>query len=626
MIFDSYNGGAAILVENEGGSIFNLDKNTDYNAINEGAHKTVYEIEAELERLKSGKSTKFYDFFGNCFVLLNMPFLLINTFNLVITCMIMGLGAWGVHEAKNSSKKNQLDRMVKQCDSTIKSLEKSNDPNKKQKIAELNKLRSKITSEYVKVEKDSKNYKKDVDDELKAAKNISKKAHEAYMGYAIRSDSNYIYEAYYQDYIDNMISNEEALARQLNSIIPMNEAAYKNVRVMNEAKLGDNIKAKCNKFLDFIKNLIAKFMESISSVLLSYKDYLKKYEDIIKKKTPKSELKYSYNGDYKEGIRRCIDLQVPVFNYDDYHQALADKDEATVVNKIMEGKTGFTYDDGTDNLSTMFKSYFLALDKGESSGPFSDLNFTDMYNFCYNSEKIDNIVKKDQQHMETSTKEIVNAATTKINNAAAAKQQQQGVIASTVYTSYSSYVNEANPTPPTNNPSPTPQQTNTNNNQQQPKTTNLKINTDAVSQMSTYDNRDAVTKDDAEKAVEKVDTDTETENSINTMADEWMRICRVIFAAKITAVEQIAKDYMAIIREHVRSYTGKKDDVADTRKAQTATDYSRNNNNNNNQNNNNQNTMPNKKEKGTLNQQEIAEWRKAGKHTVTDNGVLYYIW
>ena len=549
MIFDSYNGGAAILVENEGGSIFNLDKNTDYNAINEGAHKTVYEIEAELERLKSGKSTKFYDFFGNCFALLNMPFLLINTFNLVITCMIMGFGAWGIHEAKNSSKKNQLDRMVKQCDSTIKSLEKSNDPNKKQKIAELNKLRSKITSEYVKVEKDSKNYKKDVDGELKAAKNISKKAHEAYMGYAIRSDSNYIYEAYYQDYIDNMISNEEALARQLNSIIPMNEAAYKNVRVMNEAKLGDNIKAKCNKFLDFIKNLIA-----------------------------------------------------------------------------MEGKTGFTYDDGTDNLSTMFKSYFLALDKGESSGPFSDLNFTDMYNFCYNSEKIDNIVKKDQQHMETSTKEIVNAATTKINNAAAAKQQQQGVTASTVYTSYSSYVNEANPTPPTNNPPPTPQQTNTNNNQQQPKTTNLKINTDAVSQMSTYDNRDAVTKDDAEKAVEKVDTDTETENSINTMADEWMRICRVIFAAKITAVEQIAKDYMAIIREHVRSYTGKKDDVADTRKAQTATDYSRNNNNNNNQNNNNQNTMPNKKKKGTLNQQEIAEWRKAGKHTVTDNGVLYYIW
>ena len=38
------------------------------------------------------------------------------------------------------------------------------------------------------------------------------------------------------------------------------------------------------------------------------------------------------------------------------------------------------------------------------------------------------------------------------------------------------------------------------------------------------------------------------------------------------------------------------------------------------------NTMPNKKEKGTLNQQEIAEWRKAGKHTVTDNGVLYCIW
>ena len=67
------------------------------------------------------------------------------------------------------------------------------------------------------------------------------------------------------------------------------------------------------------------------------------------------------------------------------------------------------------------------------------------------------------------------------------------------------------------------------------------------------------------------------ENKLNKMSDEWLRICRIIFAAKITAVENIAKDYMTIIRAHVRSYTGKKDDVIDNKTASKGTKYKKGN-------------------------------------------------
>ena len=66
----------------ERASIFNLDEGTVY--LTEGRQKSVYEIEAELERLKSGKSTKFYDFIANCIVLINAPLIIFDTFAFVV--------------------------------------------------------------------------------------------------------------------------------------------------------------------------------------------------------------------------------------------------------------------------------------------------------------------------------------------------------------------------------------------------------------------------------------------------------------------------------------------------------------------------------------------------------------
>lgn len=583
----------------ERASIFNLDEGTVY--LTEGRQKSVYEIEAELERLKSGKSTKFYDFIAGCIVLINAPLIIFDTFAIIITCAAMALELWPVAEGKKATKKRQLDSLAKQCESSIKAIEKSNDSNKKQKIAELNKLHIKISNEYVKLENKS-NVKESFEESMISNKEydeLNKKANKAYAGLTKSSMSNYIYEAYYQDYISNMITNEEKLARSLNSIIPMNESAYRNVRAITEAKAGDTVKAKCNKFMDFIKNLIAKFMESLNSILLDYKDYLKKYEDIIKKKTPKAGLTYSCSGDYKIAISRCINTEVPIFDYNAYGEALQDEEngEKNVVTKIMSGKTGFEYDEGGD-LSSMFKSYFLATDEGPKDGKLSELNFTDMYNFCYNSSKINDIVKKDERRLENSTNAIINAAKTKVaeksttttnpvngNPTTPTNPQVQSGNNSVIWKGAGRYIVEydsptgngggGSPSGGAGGGSPSATQQSSDN---KPATkTNLNVtNSDATSQMSSYSNdaKENDTEENRKAAGEGIgDTDGMDENKLNKMSDEWLRICRIIFAAKITAVENIAKDYMTIIRAHVRSYTGKKDDAIDNKTASKGTKY-----------------------------------------------------
>ena len=54
-----------------------------------------------------------------------------------------------------------------------------------------------------------------------------------------------------------------------------------------------------------------------------------------------------------------------------------------------------------------------------------------------------------------------------------------------------------------------------------------------------------------------------------------MSVCRTIITAKWTAAEQIAKDYMAIIRAHVRSYVGNDKDTTDNISTKKGTKYNR---------------------------------------------------
>ena len=93
------------------------------------------------------------------------------------------------------------------------------------------------------------------------------------------------YKSLYNEYLFDKIAQEQTLQRMISRELIMTESTTlktkeRKLSMLYESKMGDTIKSKWNKFIDFINNLFAKFGESISNIALSYKNYLVKYRDI----------------------------------------------------------------------------------------------------------------------------------------------------------------------------------------------------------------------------------------------------------------------------------------------------------------------------------------------------------
>lgn len=354
------------------------------------------------------------------------------------------------------------------------------------------------------------------------------------LAFSSNNGGSYMHDALYESYIQAKIDAEDRLAFALKESMVISEADYSNIRVLQEAKLADKIKAKWKKFIAFIKGIVARFMESMSNILLDEKEYLEKYKDTILKKKPKDNMEYSYTGNYVKGINRIINTEVPMFDYYKYRKELEAEGDGDLVQKIMSGKQ-FNYDDG-ETLSEQFKSYFLAYEDGQQEGKFSNLNMTDIYNFCYNFNKIKGVVDKDINRLEASTRAIesaINKELTATNNDAAGDNVEGAQTNTATQTTEESAIFT------------------------EKVEINDKASSDPSSKMQSTQNRDNEAEKDAATAGAAVaKSDNKEASDITNAANKWIDVCRPLIAAKLTACQQIAKDYMDIIRAHVRSYGG----------------------------------------------------------------------
>lgn len=390
------------------------------------------------------------------------------------------------------------------------------------------------------------------------------------------NDNTYIHMGLYESYLQNQIENQERIARALSNNGIISESTASKIIAINEAKLTDNIKAKWNKFINFIKSVTAKFMEAMTNILVNEKTYLEKYKDIIQNKKPKEDMEFSYTGDYVEAVNRLINTEVPVFNYEKHAAQLRQDGYGPILQNIMSGKD-FKYDEGKD-LPEQFKAYYLVTERGQTTGKFSNLNMKDIYNFCYNFKQIEDIVKKDENHLQQSTNQIARAINEELRRRGENTNQNAQTQTATNTTQSSQTQNSNN------------QQNNSQNQNESYMMeaedgvkvgTNLNINTNAPSQMGSYNKNDAKNPDETTKAgnaAMAAKDQTTTEQDITAITNKWINVCRPLITAKLTACQQISKDYMAIIRAHVRSYVGNDKNKEDDRKTpQQATNYKKEN-------------------------------------------------
>lgn len=389
------------------------------------------------------------------------------------------------------------------------------------------------------------------------------------------------YKSLYNEYIFDKIAQEQTLQRMISRELIMTESTTLKIKerklsMLYESKMGDNIKSKWNKFIDFINNLFAKFGESISNIVLSYKNYLVKYREIILNKQFKIKLTQALPGDYNVGVDRCNKVVIPVFQYNDQNmKTLLSEDDEQIIKMIIKDSE-LQYDQAR-NLNDILKDYFLGIDKGIIDD-LDKLNRSDMYNFCLNADKIQSIQKKDMNALKSTTSVIERAITNEVN-----KVNKEAYIVEDTLNKNSSSQSKSNPTATASGKST--DQNDSNKDKEAGKDNVAKagsVNTSPINSSLDDNYKGTAKEDDYKQDGEQAANDGQNADDVAKAFDAWRKACQSVISAKMTAQQAILKDYMGIIRAHVRSYVGKQDNPEDNQSAGKPTNYAKNNNQQNN--------------------------------------------
>lgn len=376
------------------------------------------------------------------------------------------------------------------------------------------------------------------------------------------TDDSLVYAGAYDSYMADILDNERCLAKALRMECGLNESSYS---ILNEARIQDTIKEKWEKFVNFINRIDDRFYSAMEKILLQQKDYLEKYEDIINNKKPREDLEYEYEGDYIEGIDRCMNTPVPIFNYERDAKWLRQEGYEGAIKDFMAGKN-FKYNKD-EELAQQFKNWFIAAERGTTKGKFSNLNFKAMYQFCYKYQDIEAMVKKDQTALDQSTNILINAVNKALRERGESTTQDQTAKSDTnTTTAGASAKNNASAANNGGNTAATPNTTtsttesywmpldeadnNANNNGNNNKPSGLTIKTNTPNKADANGNV-------KQKDVTAAGDYNTTSQDMNNILNKWIAMCKALITAKLTCTQKIARDYMKLIKAHVRSYGGK---------------------------------------------------------------------
>ena len=381
-----------------------------------------------------------------------------------------------------------------------------------------------------------------------------------------------MYMSCYEAYLYNTINNESRLTEAL-----INECGLHESTIMLEADLKQEAKSKWETFINFINRLIDRFNVAMDKILYGKIQYLEDNKNVILNTPWRDDIPYEYEGDYDEAVDRVMNTKCPVFNYERDAKSLRQEGYTEAIKVFMAG-AGFKYTDDKDaKMEEQFKDYFLAKDHGKKNGKLSDLKPQKLYNFCYNRAKIDAVVKADSAALTQSTNIILNAINkerrergedvTKPSNT----DSQASVTGNGGSTADNNKSGNATPATGTTSPQQNISDSflwisiNEDGEQQPSPTGNPSTQSSSGSQSDgsnkgsssgktglTIGNNSPVA-DDKGTENNKTDKNDTTKQDIDNILTKWTTLCRCLITSKLTAVQQISHDYMALITAHVNS-------------------------------------------------------------------------
>ena len=414
---------------------------------------------------------------------------------------------------------------------------------------------------------------------------------------------NYSQQYEYLTFLAERTTQQVRMERIINEAVLIGEGAdtIENIELIQES-FSESVKKVIHKLLTFIGKLWGKFIEAMNTLIKNDKAYLERYKDIILKKKPADDIIiYDY---YNGGIQLLLNNSCPQLtdqdiNAEEGKSVLDDKN--TFITQRFRDFTKFgkgPFDSITDLATAAFRG-----GGDEVSKVASNVNMTDMYNYCINYDSLKDKIQRDINAFQEAQKKFDSKLASMNNNNELKQEQQESALSIFEDRKYYSaifeqYITEKvkvgedslNTEAPINNNNAIDQaakegkkeqeqQDKANAAKQQQQNQNNNNNNATVNNGNTAANYQQNTKDNADANVEQ---NKNTYNTLQERAKVYFEIGGQYFAAKLTVAQEAEKKFMEVIKKHVRHYVGTKD-KDDDQAAKGNTNLNLPNNNNNNQ-------------------------------------------
>lgn len=438
----------------------------------------------------------------------------------------------------------------------------------------------------------------------------------------VNSESNEFDKIEYQIFLNESVLEDAKLKRFIGEtfLLGTKENSIENIQSLEEG-VADSIKNGIMKLLNAIATIWRKFVESVNTLVKSDKPYLEKYKDLILNKEVVSGTFTMY--DYPTALKSVLNnATVPQFNFEQMQAHLGSDDDFV---KTYFGNFASTYnseDEQHSNLRAILVQKFRGSDQ-EIPVPSNKLNMTDIFNFCYNYQSIQQAIQKDIKTVSDGAKNglklLDDAVANNANTQPVQNNQQQTNTQQNTTQNNTQSAKPAN-TQTNNNAGGTPKPTGNNNTKATGESTIYKpldlrrcyyspvyesylieLDFQPNGAPSTNNNPTGVKKTYATPGANTNNTQAPTQpntnsNAINTAAqgktddeldkirdgiNRYLRICNIFLKAKQDVYTEIYKTYMIIIRYQVRSNlknAGAKDTTGN-KDTQSATQYKPGDNN-----------------------------------------------
>ena len=426
---------------------------------------------------------------------------------------------------------------------------------------------------------------------------------------------NYAAENDYMTFILNQRMEQAKIDKYINECILISEGGltYNSMQVLNEGVV-ESFKAKMTKLAEFLKKMWAKFLEAMNGLIRSNKGYLDKYKDIILKKKPQDGVSYTMYKYDPDGVNR---IKLPLnMQFTDEKTLIADaSDKDKYIAKLFGDMISKTGAKAPYDFQEICKNFFhVSAEPVEVKS--SELNMTNLFNYCYTYESsIKRVLENDLKRFNDNMAKQVDILSKYTAENSSTDNHQQTQSNTSSGNQQQTQSNNQNNGIDVNKPLGANMNSGKPNNEAfysdvygRYITEEVKVNKPDGNQQqsgaatpntgtgttgSVKPNND--TQDRNKANIDSKNINQDNVKQLTDAIDVYGEIGRIYLTTRMSIAEAIYKDYMSIIRDHVKSHVGINDQSKNTAQRASTNNTKTNDNPFNN---NINNTQPQENQQG----------------------------